>query len=138
MKYQVVESIGDSLAGDVALTADQRKIAGQVQALQLAYEEKQEQFADAIRQLKQAEDRLKKVKESLYEAMGEAGVKKIESDILRFTYIAPTEVKTVDTKAIQARNPQLWQLIENEYLKTSERRGYVKITDKRGQLRLED
>lgn len=131
MKYQATESMGDTLTGDIVLSADQRKIAGRVQNLQLAYERKQEEFADAIKQLKDAEASLKRAKDDLYEAMSEGDIKTIESDILKITVVEPTTVKTVDSKAIQARDPRMWKKIEESYLKTTNRKGYVKITDKR-------
>lgn len=63
--------------------------------------------------------------------MSEGDIKTIESDILKITVVEPTTVKTVDSKAIQARDPRMWKKIEESYLKTTNRKGYVKITDKR-------
>ena len=132
MKYQATESIGDTITGDIVLSADQRKLVGKVQNLQLALEQKQEQFADAIKEIKRAEEELGKAKETLYKAMSEAGVKTIESDILKITVALPTQQKRVDSQAIKARDPQLWIDLEDKgFIKTSNVKGYVRITDKR-------
>lgn len=130
-KYQATESIGDTIVGDIVLTEDQRKLAGRVQNLTLAVEQNQIKFADAIKEIKQVEEELDKFKAQLYTSMEKTGVKTIESDILRITLVAPSKTESLDIKAIKSRDPRLYRKLEENYGKTTVRKGYVKITDKR-------
>lgn len=131
-KYNVVESIGDDIiASDVELTAKDRVLVGKLQAAELVYQARQEAFANFIKSLKDAEEEVKKYKDKLYEVMNERGAKSIESDILKITVVNPSERFSIDTKKLEAIDPQLYEQVKAKAGKTTQVKGYVKITDKR-------
>ena len=130
-KYNVTESIGDEMVSDVVLTAQDRALVGRLQSAELAFQQKQAEFADYISSLKEAEETVKKYKEKLYEAMEARGAKSIESDILKITLVSPSERFSIDTKKLAAVDPRLFAKVKEKAGKTTQVKGYVKITDKR-------
>ena len=62
-------------------------------------------------------------KDSLKEAMEEAGIKTFESDYFRATYVGKTSTARVDTKILKSLYPD----IAEECTKVSERSTYIKV-----------
>jgi hypothetical protein len=100
-----------------------------------------EQTTKAIEQVKnieqfiiQAEEEIKRLKEQreqytaiIEESFTSSGIKSWETDSLRVTLVAPTTVKTFDSKKFVEEHPE----IAKDYYKESEKRGYLKITLKK-------
>ena len=63
------------------------------------------------------------LKSKIIEQMTGHGVKSIENDLVRITYVAPTTRQSLDSKALKAELPDVW----NKYSKTSEVSETVKI-----------
>lgn len=72
------------------------------------------------KEIKEAQDLLKA---KLLAAMEENGVKKIESDELTITYVAPTDRETFDSKKLREDNPDLY----DEYIKISKVKASVRV-----------
>lgn len=74
--------------------------------------------------LAQAEEQKKSLTEALYQEMDARGVYKLDSPTLSITRIADTTAETFDSKAFRADHPELY----GQYLRETQRKGYVKIT----------
>lgn len=80
---------------------------------------------DAKKQLKQMQAQEKELKEYLYEQMEQNDIKKLETPLLNITRVLPSKTNKFDTKQFKEDHPDLHE----QYLTTSERKGYVKITE---------
>lgn len=99
-----------------------------------------EQTVKAIEQVKtieqfivQAEEEIKRLKEQkeqytaiIQESFLNSGIKSWETDSLKITLVAPTTVKTFDSKKFAEAYPEL----AANFYKESEKKGYLKITIK--------
>lgn len=91
---------------------------------QVLYElKKLQEFQITLQEMKNEEE---EIKEALYKAMYENGVKSFESDFFKINLIEPTTVTTIDSKRLKEECPE----IAETYSKTSEKKGYVKISYK--------
>lgn len=73
--------------------------------------------------IKQLSERQKEIKEALLGAMRDANVIKIDNENIKVTYIAPTTQERLDSKALKADLPDIY----NTYCKISEKSDYIKI-----------
>lgn len=91
---------------------------------QMMYElKKLQEFQITMQEMKNTEE---EIKEALYKAMDEYGVKSFDCEIMKLNLIEPTTVTTIDSKRLKEECPE----IAEAYSKTSEKKGYVKITYK--------
>lgn len=74
-------------------------------------------------QIKALEALKGELKSKIIEQMTGHGVKSIENDLVRITYVAPTTRQSLDSKALKAELPDVW----NKYSKTSTVSETVKI-----------
>lgn len=74
--------------------------------------------------LAQAEEQKKSLTEALYQEMDARGVYKLDSPTLSITRIADTTAETFDSKAFRSDHPELY----GQYLRETQRKGYIKIT----------
>lgn len=73
------------------------------------------------------ENEEKEIKEAIYKAMSENGIKSFAIDgVVRFTCIAPTVSKTLDKKKVTDLINDMGLDVE-DYQKTSNKSGYVKV-----------
>ncbi len=87
------------------------------------------EFKEAIKYLEmQKQESLSK----LEEAMKREGVKKLETDRVLITFVEPSKSKTLDTARLKAEQPE----IAEQYVKETERKGFVKITLRGSQTHL--
>ena len=93
----------------------QEKAAGLIQSI-----------SDLTIQKKHLDDMEKDMKKQLQVAMETYGVKKLENDQIRITYVAPTVRSTLDGKALKADLPD----VAEKYTKTTPVSASVKITVK--------
>lgn len=80
-------------------------------------------ITDLMTQKKQLEEQEKKMREKLQLAMEQCGVKAFENEVVKFTYIAPTERKSIDTTKLKKEHPE----IAEAYQKISKVKATVKI-----------
>ena len=86
----------------------------------------EEQISAIDQQKKLLENAQAQIKEAIYQAMTEKGVTKWESENLALTVVAPTTKKSLDSKAVQAKFPEIAE--DASCWKTSNVKGYLKIT----------
>jgi len=77
-----------------------------------------------LTEIKRLENEVEERKQYLLEVMRNNNIKSITSDKYRITYIAPSEVKTLDKIKLFKEHPEI---NETDYLKTSKKKDYVKI-----------
>ena len=87
-----------------------------------------EKFIATIKQDAEiAENRKKKLLNTLYDEMSKNGVDKIENDFMTITKVSPTESTRVDTGLLKTLHPTIY----SEVTKKSPVRGYVKVKIKK-------
>lgn len=94
-------------------------------------EEELEDLTELLEDIKSKEEELKllkekadKVKETLYSTMEKEGVKTVDRNKLKITYVAPSTRVSVDSKKLQKEEPEIY----NKYVNTTTVAGSIKIT----------
>lgn len=94
-------------------------------------EEELEELEELMQEIKIKEDELNlmkekvdKVKETLYSTMEKEGVKTVDRNKLKITYVAPSTRVSVDSKKLQKEEPEIYK----KYVKTTTVAGSIKIT----------
>lgn len=87
------------------------------------------QIADICTAKKQLEEQEKVLKDKLKEAMEQFGVKSLDNDILKITYIAATTANSIDSAKLKKLHPD----IAAECTKTSAKSAYIKVEVKGGE-----
>ena len=94
-------------------------------------EEELEELEELMQEIKIKEDELNlmkekvdKVKETLYGTMEKEGIKTVDRNKLKITYVAPSTRTSVDSKKLQKEEPEIY----NKYVKTTTVAGSIKIT----------
>lgn len=72
----------------------------------------------------------KDAKEKLLIAMENNGITSIDNDVIRISYVAGTESVALDTKALRADDPKLYNKLEQKYNKRTKRGAYIRFTAK--------
>ena len=113
---------------DYSCESDENVSCGQyeeteVVALEQRVPEVIKAITDIVTQKKQLEEQEKKMREKLQSAMEQFGVKAFENEYVRFTYIPPTERKSIDTTKLKKEHPE----IAEAYQKISHVKAQVKI-----------
>lgn len=80
-------------------------------------------IADICTAKKQLEAQEKELKDKLKEAMEHYGVKSLNNDILKITYIAATTANSIDSSKLKKMHPD----IAAECTKTSNKSAYIKV-----------
>ena len=83
-------------------------------------------IANIAAEKKRLEDEDKKMREELEQAMSDYGVTSFENEFVKITHVEPTTKVSVDSKKLKTELPDIYQ----KYSKTSDVKGYVKITVK--------
>lgn len=79
---------------------------------------------------KDIEKRRKEVKAELLEAMEKHGIKSIDNDYVRVTYVGQSVTIGVDLKAMQLEDPKLYSKISKKFSKETVKKPYIRITTK--------
>lgn len=79
---------------------------------------------------KDIEKRRKEVKAELLEAMEKHGIKAIDNDYLKITYVGQSVSIGVDLKAMQLEDPKLYNKIAKKFSKETVKNPYIRITTK--------
>ena len=80
-------------------------------------------LADFERQVKEIEEKQKKLKKRILEEMEANGILSIETDELSITYVAPYPKESFDSKSFRADNPDLY----DEYVKITNVSASVRV-----------
>ena len=83
-------------------------------------------IANIAKEKARLEDEDKKMREELEKAMGAYGVTTFENEFVKITHVDPTTKTSVDSKKLKKELPDIYQ----QYSKTSDVKGYVKISVK--------
>ena len=94
-------------------------------------EEELEELEELMKDIKSKEEELNllkekvdKVKETLYGTMEKEGIKTVDRNKLKITYVAPSTRVSVDSKKLQEKEPEIYK----KYVKTTTVAGSIKIT----------
>ena len=94
-------------------------------------EEELEELEELMKDIKSKEEELNllkekvdKVKETLYCTMEKEGVKTVDRNKLKITYVAPSTRTSVDSKKLQKEEPEIYK----KYVETTTVAGSIKIT----------
>lgn len=79
---------------------------------------------------KDIEKRRKEVKAELLEAMEKHGIKSIDNDYVKITYVGQSVTIGVDLKAMQLEDPKLYSKIAKKFSKETVKKPYIRITTK--------
>ncbi|MDY5929879.1 MAG: hypothetical protein SPJ27_07585 [Candidatus Onthovivens sp.] len=87
-----------------------------------------------LQQMKKAKETLEKreidIKNELLDAMKEYGIKSIKNEYITISYVDGTTTETIDLKALQEKEPELYKELLEDYKKTTIRNPYVKFVIK--------
>lgn len=86
---------------------DQVYVPDEIIKIETGMQIKIQEVTDLVVQMKQAEERISQIKESLLKAMEKHGIKKFENQQVSFTYVAPTTRKTLDKKKLETEHPEI-------------------------------
>ena len=79
---------------------------------------------------KDIEKRRKEVKAELCEAMDKYGIKQIENDYVKVTYVGQSVSIGVDLKAFQMEEPKKYEKLIKKFSKETVKKPYIRITTK--------
>lgn len=82
-----------------------------------------DQIAVIDTQMKFYDTQYKILKEQLKEKMEEAGIVKIEMPDVDITYVGPTQRESLDSKALRAEDPEIY----NKFIKKSDVKSSIRI-----------
>lgn len=87
-----------------------------------------------LQQMKKAKETLEKreidIKNELLDAMKEYGIKSIKNEYITISYVDGTTTETIDLKALQEKEPELYKELLEDYKKITIRNPYVKFVIK--------
>lgn len=79
---------------------------------------------------KELEQRRKDAKAELCKAMEANGIKWVDTEYVRITYVEPSVSIGVDWKGFKFEDPKRYEKIAKKYNKETKRSAYIKITTK--------
>lgn len=86
------------------------------------------QLADLKAQIKELERQQDDVKAGILKAMEHYGVTSFKNEYITISYVPDSETETIDLKALQAQEPDLYAELLNDYRKITKRKGYVRFS----------
>ena len=78
-----------------------------------------------IKELEKQEDEIKK---GIQDAMEHYGVKSFKNEYITISYVPESTSESIDLKALQANEPELYEELLADYKKVTTRKGYVRFT----------
>lgn len=87
----------------------------------------EEEYVKLESRLKELDELKKKALESIEKTMSDNSIDSMETERLKFTMVAPTTKSVFDTKRFKSEHPDM----ASEYMKTSDVKGYLKVTVKK-------
>lgn len=91
-------------------------------------------IATCMKEIKEREAKVEEFKQKLYEFFMSKGIKKVDVDGCTFTLVEPTTSTTFNSKSFltdyEQSHPRLYKQLCDKYNRVSNKKGYVKITEK--------
>lgn len=78
-----------------------------------------------IKELERQQDELKK---GIQEAMEHYGVTSFKNEYITISYVPESTSESIDLKALQANEPELYEELLADYKKITTRKGYVRFS----------
>lgn len=85
------------------------------------------EFKKAKEELEQQETKLKA---DLEKAMQEHGIKSFSNDYVTLSFVEASSSESIDLKAMQKKEPKLYEELLADYKKVTNKKAYVRITVK--------
>lgn len=86
------------------------------------------QLADLKAQIKELERQQDDVKAGILKAMEHYGVTSFKNEYITISYVPDSETESIDLKALQAQEPELYAELLEDYRKVMKRKGYVRFS----------
>ena len=84
-----------------------------------------------LAEFKKAKDAMelqeKKIKADLQKAMEQYGIKSFKNDVVTLSYVDASTSESIDTKALQEKEPELYKELLADYKKVKKTSAYVRI-----------
>lgn len=87
-------------------------------------------LSELTTQKKRLEEQEAEIKAAIVEAMDHYGVKSFKNDYITLTRVPESVSETVDLKALQNAEPELYEELLGDYKKVTKRAEYVRMTVK--------
>ena len=97
----------------------------QVQVFEQQHMQVLKQLVDITKTKKQLEDQEKKVKADLEKAMDANDIKSIDNQFLKITRVNGSTSTSIDLKAMQEKEPQLYGELLEDYPKVTNKKSYL-------------
>lgn len=98
------------------------------------FEKKYLESFKQLSELKKEQDRLaeieKNVKAEIEKAMDDNDIVSVKNDYVTITRVAASESKSIDLKALQDREPKLYEDLIADYPKVTNKKAYIRIAVK--------
>jgi hypothetical protein len=98
------------------------------------FEKKYLESFKQLSELKKEQDRLaeieKNVKAEIEKAMDDNDIVSVKNDYVTITRVAASESKSIDLKALQDREPKLYEDLIADYPKVTTKKAYIRIVVK--------
>lgn len=88
------------------------------------------QLADFKKQKEAMEQQEAKLKADLEKAMEEHGIKSFSNDYVTLSFVEASSTESIDLKAMQKKEPKLYEELLADYKKVTNKKAYVRITVK--------
>lgn len=79
-------------------------------------------------QIKELEAQQDKLKQGIQEAMEHYGVTSFKNEYITISYVPESKSESIDLKALQAHEPELYAELLEDYKKVTKRKGYVRFS----------
>lgn len=87
-----------------------------------------QRYADLEKDAKRIEEKKKKVRQEILEAMEFYNLRSFDYDLFKLTVVAPSVSTTIDTKALRISDPDTYDKLIEVYPKKTERKSSLRVT----------
>ncbi|WP_368251368.1 hypothetical protein [Enterococcus sp. 2201sp1_2201st1_B8_2201SCRN_220225] len=87
-------------------------------------------YALMNQQIKNAQEKLDGIKRQLMDGMDQYDIKTIDNEYCKISRVEASESKSIDLKAVQKEEPELYTELLEDYPKVSKRKASIRITVK--------
>ena len=86
-----------------------------------------QRYADLEKTIAELEETKKKARAELQEAMEYYNIRSIDNDYLKITLVSPSTSITIDTLALRAADPDLYDKLIERFKKVTDRRASLRV-----------
>lgn len=86
------------------------------------------ELSELKKQRKALEEQEAKLKEGIENAMTHYGVTSFKNEYITISYVPESKSETIDLKALQSNEPELYAELLEDYRKVTKKKGYVRFT----------